>query len=215
MILKILIADDHTIMRQGLRRFIDDEPDMEVIAEAGDGRTAAKLCKKLSPDIVIMDIQMPELNGIDATAKILELSPDSKIIALSMHSEKHFIIQMFEAGASGYLLKKCASNEILTAIRNVENGQQYLCSEIHSIVIDSIISPVSNPQKNILLLSSQERQTLQLIAEGKSTREIASCMNISQKTVEGYRAQVTKKLDIRSIAGLTRYALRQGLTAID
>jgi len=215
MTLKILIADDHAIMRQGLRRFIDDEPDMEVIAEAEDGRKATLLCRKLSPDIVIMDIQMPNLNGIDATSKIREISPSTKIIALSMHSEKHFIIQMFEAGASGYLLKKCASNEILTAIRNVAKGQQHLCSEIHGIVIEGILSTTTSPQNNILLLTSQERQTLQLIAEEKSTKEIASFMNISQKTVEGYRAQVTKKLGIHSIAGLTRYALRQGLASMD
>lgn len=215
MSLKIVIADDHTIMRQGLRRFIDDEPDMEVVAEASDGQIAVQLCRKMEPDIVIMDIQMPGLNGIDAAVKIRELCPDTKVIALSMHSEKHFIVQMFEAGAFGFLLKKCASDEILKAIRQVVKGKHYLCSEIHSLVIDGIVSSRSTPKKSIMLLAPHERQTLQLVAEGLTTREIASVMNISQKTVEGYRAQVSKKLNIHTIAGLTRFALRQGLSPMD
>lgn len=213
MSIKILLADDHNLIREGLRTLISDEPNMLVVAEAEEGRTAVQLAAKLSPDVVIMDISMPGLNGIEATRQILAKSPAPKVIALSMHTERRMILEMLNAGASGYLLKDCAFGEVNRAIETVMSNCTYLSPKIADIVVKDYIHRVS-PNDLFSLLSPREREVLQLLAEGKKTRDIASLLHVSAKTVDTYRTQIMEKLGIYSIAELTKYAIREGLTSI-
>ncbi len=214
--IRILLVDDHKILREGICSLLKEYPDMEIIGEAADGRTALLLAKELSPDLVIMDISMPDLNGIDATRRINADHPNMKVIALSMHYDKQFVSEIFKAGASGYLLKDSAFEELEHAIRIVMQNKTYINPQIASLVVESLISQttaVSN-RKDFSLLTEREREVLQLISEGKSTKEIASDLNISAKTIESHRRQVMGKLNIRNIAELTKYAIREGLTSI-
>jgi DNA-binding NarL/FixJ family response regulator len=215
MAIKIILADDHRIIREGLRALLEKEPGVEVIAEAADGRTTVKLCRELLPDVVIMDITMPDLNGIEATHQILFEMPDIKVIALSMHSDKRFVSEMFNAGALGYLLKDAAFEELSDALRAVNNNQLYLSAQLENLkdylgrmrtaqVFDS--SPT---------LTTREREVLQLLAEGKTTHQIASSLCLSGKTVAAHRTQIMNKLGLKSIAELTKYAIREGLTALE
>ena len=213
---KILLADDHKITRQGLRSLLEDQPDMEVIAEADQGRTAVSLAAELRPNVVIMDVTMPDLNGIEATKRILAHSPNIKIIALSMHSDTLFISEMLKSGASGYLLKDCAFDELADAIRSVVAGKMYLSPSISGIVVDDYLhrlSKVEAPDSNTL--TDREREVLQLIAEGKSTKQTALKLHVSIKTIETHRRQIMHKLNIFSVAELTKYAVRKGLTSLD
>lgn len=213
---KILLADDHKITRQGLRSLLEDQPDMEVIAEADQGRTAVSLAAELRPNVVIMDVTMPDLNGIEATKQILAHSPNIKIIALSMHSDTLFISEMLKSGASGYLLKDCAFDELADAIRSVVAGKMYLSPSISGIVVDDYLhrlSKVEAPDSNTL--TDREREVLQLIAEGKSTKQTALKLHVSIKTIETHRRQIMHKLNIFSVAELTKYAVRKGLTSLD
>ena len=212
---KILLADDHNLIREGLRTLISDEPNMSVIAEAEEGRTAVQLATKLSPDVVIMDISMPGLNGIEATRQILTKSPAPKVIALSMHMERRMILEMLNAGASGYLLKDCAFGEVIRAIETVMSNCTYLSPKIADIIVKDYIHRIpSDDLSSLTLLSPREREVLQLLAEGKKTRDIASTLHVSVKTVDTYRLQIMDKLSIHSIAELTKYAIREGLTSI-
>ena len=214
--IRILLVDDHKILREGICSLLKEYPDMEVIGEAADGRTALRLAEELSPDLVIMDISMPDLNGIDATRRINADHPNMKVIALSMHYDKQFVSEIFKAGAAGYLLKDSAFEELEHAIRIVMDNKTYINPQIASLVVESLISQPSaaTNQKAFSLLTEREREVLQLIAEGKSTKEIASDLNISAKTIESHRRQVMGKLNIRNIAELTKYAIREGLTSI-
>lgn len=213
--IKILLVDDHKILRDGICSIVKGYPDMEVIGEAADGNIAMRLVKELSPDVVIMDISMPNLNGIDATRKIIADNPKIKVIALSMHHDKQFVSEIFKAGASGYLLKDCAFDELEHAVRIVMDGKTYINPEIASLVIESLVSqPQATSQKAFSLLTDREREVLQLIAEGESTKEIASHLSVSSKTIESHRRQVMGKLNIRNVAELTKYAIREGLTSI-
>lgn len=215
MSIKILLADDHNLIREGLRTLISDEPNMSVIAEAEEGRTAVQLAVKLSPDVVIMDISMPGLNGIEATRQILAKSPAPKVIALSMHTERRMILEMLNAGASGYLLKDCAFGEVIRAIETVMSNCTYLSPKIADIIVKDYIHRIPpNDLFSLTLLSPREREVLQLLAEGKKTRDIASLLHVSAKTVDTYRTQIMEKLGIYSIAELTKYAIREGLTSI-
>lgn len=210
----ILIADDHRLLREGLRALLEREG-FQVIAEADNGRSAVQLAKKLKPDIVITDIGMPDLNGVEATKKICAEVPRSKVLALSMHTESRFVLGVLEAGASGYLLKDAAFEELSSAIKAVLKGQIYLSPSIAGVVVrQSIGRPGSKPKSDRATLSKREHEVLQLIAEGKSTKEIAATLYISVKTVETHRKQIMDKLDIHSIAGLTKYAVREGLTLL-
>ncbi len=214
--IRILLVDDHKILRDGICSLLKEYPDMEVIGEAADGRTALRLAEELSPDLIIMDISMPDLNGIDATRRINTDHPNMKVIALSMHYDKQFVSEIFKAGASGYLLKDSAFEELEHAIRIVMQNKTYINPQIASLVVESLVSQptaVSN-RKAFSLLTEREREVLQLISEGKSTKEIASDLNISAKTIESHRRQVMGKLNIRNIAELTKYAIREGLTSI-
>ncbi len=216
MSIKILLADDHRIMRSGLHSLLDKEPDMEVVAEAENGRMTVQLARKLSPDVVIMDISMPDLNGIEASRQILSDAPDIKVVALSMHSDEQFVVEMLDAGASGYLLKDCALEELCLAIRAVVANQYYLSPGIASILVKdyrrelSRAKPPGSPG-----LTPREREVLQLVAEGNSSKKIASLLYVSVKTVEAHRHQIMDKLNIHSVAELTKYAILKGITSLE
>jgi two-component system response regulator NreC len=212
----ILVVDDHKILRQGLRTLLAREPDMEVVAEAEDGRHAVRLVRELSPQVVIMDVGMPDLNGIEATRQVLQESPETKVIALSMHSDRRFVTNMIKAGASGYLLKDSAFEELATAIRVVMARKTYLSHEIaHVVVKDYVQGGSKNDPSVFSVLSPREREVLQLMAEGKTNRQIAETLNVSLKTVETHRQQIMNKLEIHNIVELTKYAIREGLASLD
>ncbi len=213
---RILLADDHKIMRDGLRSLIDSQPDMKVVATAENGRMAVKLAQKHNPDVVIIDVSMPELNGIDATRQIISEFPDMKIIALSMHADRQFVEGMLKAGACGYLLKDCALDELVQAINSVMNRQVWLSPGIAGTVVRGFLHPENGKDtENYAGLSSREREVLQLIAEGTKTKEISERLNISVKTVETHRHRLMEKLKVDSIAGLTKIAIKMGLTSLD
>ena len=212
---KILLVDDHKILRDGLCSLAKGYPDMDVVGEAADGRTAIRLVQELSPDVVIMDISMPDLNGIDATRRINSDYPDVKIIALSMHYEKQFVSEIFKAGASGYLIKDSAFDELEHAIRVVMDGKTYMNPQIANLVIESLVSQSAPSNRQpFSLLTERESEVLQLISEGKSTKQVAVDLNVSAKTVESHRRQAMGKLNIRNVAELTKYAIREGLTSV-
>jgi two-component system response regulator NreC len=215
--ISIVVADDHQIVRQGLRTLLAAEPDMEVVAEADNGRQTLQLVKDLSPQVVIMDISMPDLNGIEATRQLLAEFPGIKVIALSMHSDSLFVFNMLKAGASGYLLKDCALEQLVTAIRTVMAQRTYLSPGISDILIKDFVQggPLTQGSSPFSLLTTREREVLQLMAEGKSTSQIASSLFVSVKTVETHRKQLMGKLGIYSVAGLTKYAVREGLTSLE
>ena len=210
--LKVIIADDHMIVRDGLRSLLERQPDMEVVAEAENGRIALKLVKELSPDVVIMDIGMRELNGIDATRQIVKMSPGIKVLALSMYSDKRFIKGMLKAGASGYMLKDSAFKELIDAIRVIVENKIYISPSVANIITEDYLkqSPESDGSTRSLL-SSRELEVLQLLVEGMSPKQIAPSLCLSIKTIESHRSRIMKKTDINNIADLTRYAIREGI----
>ena len=215
--IRVLIADDHKIMLAGLRSLLEKQTDFDVVAEAENGRKAVQMAEEKKPDVVVMDVSMPDLNGIEATKQIIESLPETRVIALSMHSDKRFVMGMLRAGASGYLLKDCASQELATAIRQVAGGKKYLSPEITGVVIDDFLlgAQIEEAATATSLLSPREREVLQLIAEGWSTKQIASHLYVSIKTIETHRRQLMKKLNLHNIADLTKYAIREGLTSIE
>jgi len=216
MTIKIILADDHQIVRQGLRTLLDAEPDMKIVGEADNGRRTLGLAHELAPDVIIMDISMPDLNGIDATRQILLKSPEVKIIALSMHSDSLFVMNMFKSGALGYLLKDCALEELVKAIRTVMRQKTYISPGLSDILIKDFANHWGGaPVSAYVVLTAREREVLQLMAEGKSTLQIASSLSVSSKTVEAHRKQIMNKLGLHSVAELTKYAIRQGLTSVD
>jgi DNA-binding NarL/FixJ family response regulator len=215
--IKIVLADDHQIVRHGLRNLLASEPDMQVVAEAENGRMVLKPVMDLSPDVVIMDISMPGLNGIEATRQILAECPGVKVIALSMHSDSLFVLNMLKAGASGYLLKDCDLEELVKAIRTVVDNKTYLSPGISDVVIKDFVSGWGGGGGTTAysILTAREREVLQLMAEGKTTNQIADCLCVSIKTVESHRKQIMSKSGIHSVAELTKYAIRQGLTTLE
>ena len=215
MSVRIILAEDHRITREGLVNLLRERADMEVVGEAENGRDAVRLARELSPDLVIMDVTMPDLNGIDATRIITSGGNSTKVIALSMYSDKQFVQGMIQAGASGYLLKDCAFEELVNAIRAVVGGNTYLSPGIAGIVVQDYLNKLTHDRSSAdKALTTREREVLQLIAEGKSTKEIATRLSVSVKTVETHRRQIMEKLGIYSIAELTKYAIREGLTSI-
>jgi DNA-binding NarL/FixJ family response regulator len=212
MSIKILLADRHKMRREGLRALLESEPDMEVIAEAATGLTTVQLAGELSPDIVVMDIEMPNLNGIGASRRIVPKFPSVKVVALSLHSDRPYVTQTLKAGASGYLLKGCSFEELARAIKAVAAGHMYLSPSITRIVVEDYVPRLSETNSSALsTLTPRQHEVLQLLIEGKSTREIASLLEVSVKTVGTHRMHVMKKLDVHSIAELTKYAIREGL----
>jgi two-component system response regulator NreC len=218
MTIRIVLADDHKIVRDGLKSMLAEETGMQVVAEAEDGRTAVRLAHDLSPDVVVMDVGMPQLNGIDACRQIADQLPHVRVIALSMHSDRHFVQEMLKAGASGYLLKDCAFDELAKAIRSVMANGTYLCPAVAVVVVDDYVRRlgVGGSSKTARaageVLTAREREVLQLLAEGKSTKQVATTLFVSVKTVETHRHQIMEKLDLHSLAELTKYAVREGLT---
>ena len=214
MSIRVILADDHAIVRHGLSKLLQQEKDMEVIAQAQDGHSTVELTRELSPDMVIMDVGMPDLNGIEATRQIVRDFPEVKVIGLSMHSGQKFVAEMLRAGASGYLLKDCALEELTTAIRTVAAGKIYLSPGITDIVVENYVRQSESPESSAFsLLSQREREVLQLMAEGKTTKQIARHLHISPKTVEGHRLRLMAKLKMDSVAQLTKYAIQEGLTS--
>ncbi|MHC4635143.1 MAG: response regulator [Planctomycetota bacterium] len=216
MSIRIILADDHEIVRYGLRCLIDEQPDMEVIGEAENGRIAVSLTAQLTPDIVIMDISMPDMNGFEATRQILKENPGVKVIGLSMHHNRRFIIDMLKTGASGYILKGKVHEDLIRAINASMANEVYLSSKITGIIADEYVkSSIETDLSPSAVLTPRERETLQLIAEGKSTKEIALYLNVSIKTIESNRRQIMHKLDIHNVADLTKYAISEGLTTLE
>lgn len=214
--IRVLLADDHKIVRDGLRALLEKESDMEVVGEADGGVQAVRLARELSPTVIVMDIAMPDLNGIEAAAKIRERDPEVKIIALSMHSDKRFVGGMLRAGASGYLLKDCAFGELSNAIRSVMKGQTYLSPGIAHVVVEGYVRGAGAPgQAGTSALTPREREVLQLLAEGKATREIAALLNLSVRTVETHRQQIMNKLNLHKAAELVKYAIREGMITLE
>lgn len=215
MTIRVIIADDHAMMRGGLRSILEDENDLEVIGEAADGREALSLSREMAPHVVVMDIAMPNLNGIEATRQLRREVPEAKVVALSMHSDKRYVMRMLEAGACAYVMKNAACDELVHAIRVAHSGKSYLSPEITEIVVDNSVRRQSDdvvPMEKTL--GAREREVLQLLAEGHTSATIAKNLHISPRTVEAHRRNIMKKLDLHSVAELTKYAIREGLTSL-
>jgi len=214
--MKILLADDHKLMREGLRMLLEKLGRMTIVGEADNGVSAVRMVRDLKPDLVLMDIAMPDLNGIEATRRIMTESPGVKVIALSMHADKRFVRGMFMAGATGYVLKGSAFEEVATAIRTVAAGRIYISPKITDQVLGDYIKLLTKPSpRGESPLSDREREVLQMLAEGKSSRMIAECLHVSVTTVDTHRKHIMDKLGFRTIAELTKYAVREGLTSLD
>ncbi len=216
--IKVLLAEDHTIVRKGIRSLLDDDKDIEVVDEAEDGREAIEKAEKLQPDVVVMDITMPGLNGLEATRQIKKHFPEIKVLILSMHANEEYIFQTLRAGASGYLIKKAAPRDLILAIQAAKRGESFLSPSISRTVIEEYIKKAEKTNEEegpFERLTDREREVLQLIAEGYSNREIADKLYISTKTVETHRSHLMEKLNINNVADLTKYAIRKGLISLE
>jgi DNA-binding NarL/FixJ family response regulator len=216
MSVSILLVDDHRMMREGLRLLLDQESEFRVVGEAADGRMAVELARQLQPDVVIMDIGMPDLNGIEATRKMRDASGSSRIIALSTYSDKRYVLGMLGAGASGYVLKSAAAEELVRAIQQVMCGEKYLSPDLTGTVVGEYLERMVSPKATQgQLLGPREREVLQMLAEGKTSKEIAAQLFIAVKTVDMHRQNIMNKLDLHSVAELTKYAIREGMTRLE
>lgn len=212
---RILLVDDHKMVRDGLRALIEKEPKLSVVGEAADGRTAVLLARELSPQLVVMDLTMPAMNGMIATRQILAANRNVKVLVLSMHADRRFVAETLSAGAAGYLLKDGAFEELVLAIKVVMEGKTYLSPAIAGLVVDDYKKRLGAADPAMApVLSGRESEVLQLLAEGRSTKEIAASLKISAKTIESHRHQIMSKLGLSSIAELTKYAIREGLTSV-
>jgi two-component system response regulator NreC len=215
MALKLIVADDHTLLREALCNRLNNNPDLEVVAQADNGRKAFELVKRHVPDVIIIDVSMPDMNGIEASRRISENSPNVKIIALSMHSEQKFVINMLKAGASGYLSKACRFEELLEAINVVVSGEIYLDRSMGTKIVKDYLSVIPQEDNDTSeRLTSREREVLQMVTEGKSSKEIAFKLGIEEHTVVKHRQNIMNKLDIRDIPGLTKYAIYEGIISL-
>lgn len=206
--IRVLLADDHALVRQGFRLILETQPDMEVVGEAANGREALELAQRLHPDVVIMDVGMPEMGGIEATRRLAEFVPRAAVLALSMHKDSVYVREILRAGARGYLLKDAFDRDLLAAVRAVARGEGYLSPAVSEAVLSDYRRSVSDP---LDLLTSREREVLQLLAEGKTNKEIATMLNLSVYTVDAHRGRIMEKLNLHSIGELVRFALRHGL----
>lgn len=234
--MKVLLADDHRIVREGLKSLLQAQSDMQVVAEAGDGREALELAGEFEPDVVVMDVAMPQLNGIEATRRLMTDYPDTKVVALSMHSDRRYVAEALKAGAAGYLLKDGAFDELVSAIRTVVANKVYLSPRVAGVVVDDYVSRLPGQTRGegkgkeaaaereqsdgggnsaFQKLTVREREVLQLMAEGFATKEIAARLHVSVKTVETHRRQLMEKLRLYSVAEVTKYAIREGLTSLE
>lgn len=215
MSVKLLLADDHKVVRRGLRALLKDQADLEVVGEADNGRLAVQGARELSPDVVIMDAAMPDLNGAGATRQITAACPGVKVIALSMHSDKRYVSAMLRAGASAYLLKTCDVEELLHAITAVTAGRTYLSADVAGTVVEGYVNQASTDSSRSAALSDREREVLQLLAEGKTAKQIALRLHVSSRTIDSHRQRIMEKLGLHTLAELTKYAVRTGLTSLE
>lgn len=206
--LRILLADDHAVVRQGFRMILAAQADMEIVGEASNGREAVELAERLRPDVVVMDVAMPELNGIEATRRLVSSSPRTRVLALSMHKDSVYVREILRAGARGYLLKDAIDRDLLAAVRALGRGEGYLSPAVSDAVLADYRKHVTDP---LDLLTSREREVLQLIAEGKTNKEIATLLSLSVYTVDAHRGRVMEKLNLHSMSELVRFAMRSGL----
>jgi DNA-binding NarL/FixJ family response regulator len=206
--IRILLADDHAVVRQGFKMILAAQPDMEIVGEAGNGREAVEAAAQLRPDVIVMDVAMPELNGIEATRRIAENAPHTRVLALSMHKDSVYVREVLRAGARGYLLKDSPAPELVAAVRAVASGEGYLSPAVSNAVLDDYRKHVTDP---IDLLTSREREVLQMLAEGKTNKEVAEVLNLSVYTVDAHRGRIMEKLNLHSINELVRFAVRKGL----
>ncbi|MEA5448726.1 response regulator transcription factor [Leptolyngbya sp. CCNP1308] len=213
--IQLVVADNHTLVRAGFRSLVEELDGIEVIGEAENGRDALHLIETLKPQIVLMDIAMPEMNGLEATARIAREFPQVKVLILSMHANEEYVYQALRSGASGYLLKDSGTEELELALRAIARGETYLCPAVSKYVVSDYVRRLSQDQNPLDQITPRQREILQLIAEGKSTKDIADILYISTKTVETHRTQLMDRLDIHDIAGLVRYAIRTGLVVLD
>lgn len=212
---RVLVVDDHRMFREGLKAVVEQEEGITVVGEAENGREAVALCESLNPDVVVMDIAMPEMGGIAATSTILKSHEDIKVLVLTMHLNETYIAETLKSGASGYVLKDCAVEELVTAIRSVEKGEKYLSPRAASLVVKKLLGEKMEGARSAFdILSTREQEVLQLIVEGKSTRDTAEILFISPKTVENHRANIMRKLDIHDVPSLVRFAIRTGLSEL-
>ena len=211
--IRILIADDHGVVAEGLKHLVEAEADMEVVAVVADGREAVQQARDAQPDVVLMDLSMPELNGADATRAILQRDPKCRVIVLSMYAQREYVRRALKAGAAGYVVKRSAAKEVVEAIRAVHAGQRYLSPRVADVVLEDYTDDKADDP--LARLSAREREVLQLLAEGRTGAEIAQRLSLSQKTVETYRARLVEKLGIRDLAGLVRFAIQRGLVSLD
>ena len=207
-VIRILLADDHVMVRKGFRLILQNEPDMEIVGEAGNGREALEQAETLHPDIVVMDVAMPELNGIEATRRLAAASPRTRVLALSMHKDSVYVREILRAGARGYLLKDSIDTDLVAAVRAVAKGDGYLSPAVSNAVLSDYRRHVTDP---LDLLTSREREVLQMIAEGKTNKEIATVLNLSVYTVDAHRGRIMEKLNLHSATDLARFAVRAGL----
>ena len=213
MVTRVLLVDDHEIMREGMCALLRKHSGFEVVGQAADGRKALELVSELQPDVVIMDIGMPNLNGIDATRQILSQNPNIKVMALSTHSEGTIVAKMIKFGATGYMLKESAFEELIDGLNIMLSGKTFLCTKISKVVFSDYVNIITNPKWiDGDGLSGREREVLQLVAEGHTTKAIAQMLHLSPKTIDSHREHIMEKLSIRNIAGLTKYAIREGIT---
>ena len=210
---RIVLADDHTIVRQGLRKVLEERSDWEVIAEAGDGREAVRLCEQHRPDVAILDVAMPLLNGIEATRQITKRVPSTRILVLSMHADEAYVTQILQAGATGYLLKDSADVDLFNAVEEAAKGRSFFSPAIASLMLDDYRRQMMDKgvSDRYEMLSDREREILQLVAEAKTNKDIAALLNVSPSTVETHRAHIMEKLDLHSAAEIVLYAVRRGV----
>ncbi len=213
MSIRVLIADDHGVVAEGLKHLVEAQADMEVVGCVADGREAVQAARDTQPDVVVMDLSMPELNGADAARAILAREPKCRIIVLSMYSQREYVRRALKAGAAGYVVKGSAAKELVEAIRAVNAGQRYLSPRVADVVLEDYTD--EQREDPLARLSAREREVLQLLAEGKTGAEIAQRLSLSQKTVETYRARLVEKLGIRDLAGLVRFAIQKGLVSLE
>jgi len=214
---KLLVADDHKIFRQGIKKLLEEESDLQVVGEAADGRETIKKATELKPDVILMDIAMANLNGLQATRQIKKILPDTKVIMVTMHKNEEYVLQSFQAGASGYILKEGAVEELVSAIRTIHQDKSFLSPTISKTLIDAYLRKMETGKTETPfdLLTDREREVLQLIAEGYTNREVAKALFISVKTVEAHRAHIMQKLNIHEIAKLVKYAIQKGLVDLN
>ena len=213
--LRVMLADDHALVRAGIRALLEKMPNVQVVGEAGDGRTALDMAKKLTPKIILLDVSMAELGGLEVLPRIVSELPSTKVLILSGYANEEYVLRALQRGAAGYLLKEAAAEELGLAIKAVAQGQTYLSPSVSRTVVESYLQRASGEERSRDQLTARQREVLQLIAEGKNTKEVADVLKISVKTAETHRLQLMNRLDIHDVAGLVRYAIRTGLISAD